>query len=237
MKLLCHETKFTLVALALLVMFGTACAKSKQPSSAPVPASENKPPVIASVSFPNDVMAQTESIIICVATDPDGDNLKYQWSTEGGTVKGEGNSIVWTAPDSAGRYTIKVVIADGKGGEATHSASIRVVTNADGSNNPIVTLKLSMLSAQPVVEQRRSRIWTTTTINCVVDNAPGVNYKWSATAGKLMGKDIKEETASSVGWIAPGGAGEYTVTVTVTDGKGNEATGQVKFTVFCCTSE
>jgi hypothetical protein len=64
-----------------------------------------------------------------------------------------------------------------------------------------------------------------------------MNYKWSTTGGKLQGKGIKEGTASSVGWIAPGGAGDYVVSVTATDNKGNEASGQVKFTVFCCTSE
>lgn len=237
MKLSSREAKFAIAGVVLLALFGTACAKSKPPSPAPVPALENKPPVIASVSFPNNVMAQAESMIICVATDPDGDNLKYQWSAEGGTVKGEGNSIIWAAPDSVGKYNVKVVVADGRGGEATQSASIRVVVNADGSNNPLATLKLSMPSTQPVVEQRRSRIWTTTTIECVVDNATGVNYKWSTTGGKLQGKGIKEGTASSVGWIAPGAAGDYVVSVTATDNKGSQANGQVKFTVFCCTSE
>ncbi|MBM3183657.1 MAG: hypothetical protein FJZ83_06440 [Chloroflexi bacterium] len=234
MQFLSHKIKLATALAVLLAIFSAACAK---PTSPPPPPTDNHPPVITSIAYPSDVLSATEHYIVCTATDPDGDALKYQWSADGGTLKGEGAAITWVAPDAVGKYAVKVVVADGKGGEATQSVTIRVLTNADGSTNPTAILKLSMSSAQPATEQRRARTWTTTTITCIIENATGVNYKWSATGGKLQGAGIKEGTASSVGWIAPGAGGDYVVSVTATDNKGNQASGQVNFTVFCCADE
>lgn len=231
MQFLSHKAKLAIALAVLLAIFSVACAK---PTSAPPPPPDNRPPVIASVTFPGDVMAATENYIVCTVTDLDGDALTYQWSADGGTLKGEGPAITWVAPDAVGKYTVKVVVADGRGGEATQSVTLTVLSNDDGFTNPLALLKLSMPSAQPVVEQRRVRIWTATTITCTVENTTDVNYKWSTTGGKLQGKGIKEGTASSVVWIAPGVSGDYTVSVTATDSKGNEAKGQVAFSVPCC---
>jgi len=234
-----YMMKLAILSVFLVVFLSTGCAKAPPSPATPVVPSDNQLPVITNISFPDDVMALSENIITCTATDPDGDDLMYAWSAQGGTIKGEGAGIVWVAPDSVGKYEVKVVVSDGKGGEASRAVTIRLVTNADGSTNPRVTLKLSLSSSDPVVEEGRARIWTTTDILCQVDgiSASGLTYKWSATEGKLQGKGLAEGTANRVSWIAPGVAGESTVTVTATDNTGKAITGQVHFTVFCCTPE
>jgi len=232
-----YTIKLAILFALVLVFLSAGCTKAPSSPATPVITSDNQPPVITNISFPEDVMALTENLITCVASDPDGDDLTYVWSTDGGTIKGEEAGIVWVAPDSVGKYEINVVVSDGRGGEVTQSVTIRLVTNADGSTNPIVTLKLSLSSGDRTVEEGRARIWTTTDILCQVDgvNANGLKYTWSATEGKLQGKGLAEGTANRVTWIAPGVAGESTVTVTATDNTGKATTGKVSFTVFCCS--
>jgi hypothetical protein len=232
-----YTIKLAILSIFFVVFFSAGCAKAPSSPTTPVITSDNQPPVINNISFPEDVMALTDNLITCAATDPDGDDLTYVWSTDDGTIKGEGAGIVWVAPGLVGKYEVNVVVSDGKGGEATQSVTIRLVTNADGSTNPIVTLKLSLSSGEPAVEKGRTRIWTTTDILCQVDGSStnGIKYTWSATEGKLQGKGLAEGTANRVTWIAPGVAGESTVTVTATDNTGKATTGKVSFTVFCCS--
>jgi len=229
-----YTMKLAILFALFLVFLSAGCAKAPSTPATPVISSDNKPPVINNILFPADVMALTENLITCNATDPDGDDLTYVWSTDGGTIKGVG--ILWMAPGSVGKYEVSVVVSDGKGGEASQSVKIRLVTNADGSTNPLVTLKLSLASSDQVVEKVSARIWTTTDILCQVDGigANRLKYAWSATDGKLQGKGLTEGTANRVSWTAPGVADDYTVTVTATDNKGKVTTGQVNFTVFCC---
>ena len=52
-----------------------------------------------------------------------------------------------------------------------------------------------------------------------------LSYKWSATKGQIQG-----EGGNAV-WIAPGTTGDYTVTVVVSDRKGNNTTSSVNITV------
>jgi hypothetical protein len=47
-----------------------------------------------------------------------------------------------------------------------------------------------------------------------------LSYNWSASGGSISG------TGAAVNWTAPGSPGSYNITVTVTDGRGGEATKQ-----------
>jgi len=201
----------------------------------------NHPPIIQQISASTDWAPLTEGQITCNASDPDGDKLTYTWLADNGTIKGAGNTALWTSPAIMGKYNITVTVSDDRGGEARVVQEVRVLINADGSISPDapVVLKMSLPSKEIVSGSKRMRIWTASSIECIVDsaNAKNLKYTWTAASGKLQaarGQSLDGGTASKVNWIAPGVGGDFTVYVVVTDKDGNEAKGTVKFSVFCC---
>ncbi len=197
----------------------------------------NMPPVIDDMIYPKDVFSNSDVEIRCVARDPNGDNLTYEWSADGGNIRGDGASIIWLPPGKIGIYPVTVRVSDGRGGEDNRTVEIRVVTNADGTATPTVELKLKLGADQPVVlDNQRARIWTTTRIACLVENGDGerLTYTWSASGGKIKARNLPEEKADVIDWIAPGSIGDYTVDVVVKDSGGRQASGRVNIHVFCC---
>jgi hypothetical protein len=61
--------------------------------------------------------------------------------------------------------------------------------------------------------------WTVCEITCQASDTDNdnLNYTWSTSGGVILGNGNK------ISWTAPGIAGIYTITVTVTDGKGGRA--------------
>ena len=194
----------------------------------------NQLPTINSITAPQKVNSSTECQISCEATDADGDTLSYIWSADNGTIEGEGNSITWVAPDTAGNYTIKLLVTDSKGGEAIDSVTITVTSrpnqpptitafNVTPSNKPEITFS-------PPGEQISVSRHTTSAIQCVAEDPDGdeLNYIWSATGGRVKGE------GATVEWIAPGAADDYTVTAIIADGRGGQAEASIEFKVLCC---
>jgi len=96
----------------------------------------NKPPEIFELSAdPSSVNTNETTQITCYAYDPDGDLVKYWWTSTGGKFEGNNNtvgpSIYWEAPSTEGNYIITCVAYDGKGGEAEDNVTIPV----SGENN------------------------------------------------------------------------------------------------------
>ena len=94
----------------------------------------NRPPVIESLlaRCPDKpkVLKGKSCSIVCNATDPDGDELGYVWSTDRGSISGRGDEVKWTAPNTVGKFTVMVTVSDGKGGVASQEAYITVVSCA-----------------------------------------------------------------------------------------------------------
>ncbi len=205
--------------------------------SAPVVKQQNNAPVIEQITYARDAFSNTEVSIECQTSDADGDNLTYSWKAEAGKFIEEGESALWMPPGKMGTYPLTLIVADGKGGEAKETINIRVVTNADGTATPTIEIKLKLGETQPVViDKQRARIWTTTNIICIVENAEGnqLTYTWSANEGKIAGKGVSEGKADRIGWIAPGVQSDGIIDVKVEDGQGRQAIGQVNIHVFCC---
>jgi len=64
--------------------------------------------------------------VVCLATDPDKDQLTYIWKATGGKIIGAGPNIQWLAAGDAGTYTITCEVADGHGGAASFTITISV---------------------------------------------------------------------------------------------------------------
>ncbi len=223
--------------IAVLIIFVSALHLAcTQPP--PVADQPNQSPVIESVDYIHDTFATSEVQIECLARDADGDSLTYQWQPEAGQISGSGSNVLWTPPGKMGTYLIKLLVTDGKGGLATENISIRVVTNADGTATPMVEIKLKLGDTETaIVDKQRVRIWMTTDIICIVENADSagdLTYTWSATDGKIQGKGLEEGKADKIRWTAPGVRSDNIVSVTVKDSQGKVASGQVNINVFCC---
>jgi hypothetical protein len=144
----------------------------------------------------------------CTAIDPEGDELSYTWSADGGTIYGLGATVSWTAPDELASYTITVEVSDGND-IATDQITITVVEH---NHPPIIE---SLTTDCPKV-----RPAATATITCVASDPDGdeLTYTWTTERGTISGE------GAIVTWTAPGEYGNYLVTVTVSDGRGGEVT-------------
>lgn len=189
----------------------------------------NSPPAIVSLIADADwVSPSSSSRIECNAEDPDGDSLRYEWSTSGGDISSTGPVVTWTAPEAAGIYEIAVAVSDGQGKEDTRSLTIRVVLT-----NPLVIETLIVTPEEP----KYSKGWQegykilkgrSCEIECVVSDGDELSYEWSATGGDIS------DTGSVATWTAPSSAGEFAVTVTVSDKSGGVVTEAILFRVETC---
>ena len=176
----------------------------------------NKAPVIQSIEAERDWVDVSSSINIeCLASDPDGDEISYQWSATGGTISGVGPSITWTAPGSPGIHTVAVVVGDGRGGEIAASIDLEVRINSP----PVI----ERLSADAISVRTGDSI----TIECFASDpdGDGLSYLWSGDEGSIS------DEGSVVVWAAPDYPGSTTVMVTVSDGRGGEATAELQVDV------
>ncbi len=169
----------------------------------------NRGPAIISLGAgPNEVLPSGSCQITCHATDPDGDDdeLIYDWSASAGEITGEGATVNWTAPDSAGSYKVTVTVTDPRGGEVVSHVTIRV------GSPPIIT---SLVAAADWITPSDS-----VQVTCDATDPDGdeLTYQWTATAGNISG------TGSAVSWTAPQEAGIYDITVVVKDVDGGSAT-------------
>ena len=182
-------------AVALSILFYTMLA--------------NHRPVITSLEAePERVLPSVSCQIVCNATDPDGDELSYGWSADGGGITGEGATVTWTAPRSVGSYNVTVMVLDGCGGGVIKKVTIEVRANKP----PTITSLIADAD------------WTTPSgslnVTCDASDPDGdeLSYEWTATAGNITG------TGPEVIWTAPQEVGIYYITVVVTDGHGSSDT-------------
>ena len=104
-----------------------APAPSPAPAPAPSPPTGNNSPVITSLNAePPQLDPGGTTNITCVASDPEGDILSYQWQSTSGSISGVGNAVSWKAPNTDGDFVISVMINDGKGGNAAKQLTIIV---------------------------------------------------------------------------------------------------------------
>jgi hypothetical protein len=65
--------------------------------------------------------------ITCTASSISGGELRYKWSSSGGTLVGEGQKVRWEAPNMYGDYNIMVVVEDGAGHSTQGTVTVSVI--------------------------------------------------------------------------------------------------------------
>jgi len=196
----------TAIAVATVLFLASSCTTSA-----------NDQPIIASLEPEAEWVVPLGSLqVVCTASDPDGDELSYDWSASAGEVSGDGGTVTWTAPASEGSHNVTVKVTDGHGGEVMDYVTITV-----RANNP---LTIASLTADAE--------WTTPSgsvrVTCTASDPDGdeLSYEWTATAGDISG------TGAVVSWTAPQEIGTYSIIVVVTDGYGSSATDLVAISVM-----
>jgi len=191
--------RMPLIVAALVMLFLT--------SSCTVP-TNHEPIITALDAEPAGVIPSASCQIVCNATDPDGDELSYAWSSEGGELSGEGATVTWTAPPSEGSHNITVIVTDSQGGAVSDCVSIIVRPN----NPPVINSLIA------------SADWTLpsgsldVTCNALDPDNDELSYVWSANGGSFTG------TGCEVVWTAPEQVGTYAITVVAMDTYGGSDT-------------
>lgn len=124
-----------LAAMATLLMAG--CSGDDNGGTSP----GNRAPVIERiVAVPAVVARGGFSQLSALATDPDGDSLRYAWTAEAGTFFSTNLARVgWTAPNTAGIFQVRVVVSDGDRADSAQanivvgSGSLRVESDPPGA--------------------------------------------------------------------------------------------------------
>jgi len=195
----------SVIAAATVLFLASSCTTST-----------NNEPIIASLEPAAEGVVPLASLqVACTASDPDGDELSYEWSASAGEIDGAGHTVTWVAPASEGSYSVAVVVTDGRGGQATDSVTIMVRTN-----NPPTIASLTA-----------SAEWTTPSgsvqVTCTASDLDGdeLSYEWSASGGDVSG------TGAAVVWAAPEETGVYVLTVVVKDGYGSSTMDSLSISV------
>jgi len=172
--------------------------------------------------------------VTCNASDPDGDELSYEWIATAGNISGTGAVVNWTAPREVGIYDITVVVKDGYGGEDIKWIKLSVATGTPPIiENLIVTAKEPKYLKEGTTRNYDYKVGRTKEydIECIVsDTSIGLSYEWSCEDGEIS------RGGSMITWTAPDTPGYFTVTVIVSDVTDNRVSKSIVFYVVSCTS-
>jgi hypothetical protein len=200
----------------------------------------NTPPIITSLIADADWTAPSGSLqVTCTATDPDGDELSYEWTNTGGNITGTGAVVNWTAPAEVGIYDIIVVVTDGHGEEATKSVILSVALHTPPTiENLQVTPKGHIYLRKSSTPGCDYDVWKTKEydIECIASSTGELSYEWSCDDGQISQISQISEDGSTITWTAPNKTlVDVTVTVIVSDAAGNRIGKNIVFHVPFCT--
>lgn len=232
------------VCIATMLVY-TGCAAQKSPAPlAPAPEPVNNPPIISSLTADQQVVQPLGKVNLnCQASDPESDNLSYQWTCSGGFVEGSADTATWTAPGNPGSYKVTVIVIDGKGGSASRDT---LITIPEKPNSPpvISAIKFTRPGRMPITVKTNPteedtkktpelviRKYETGDVVCLATDPDKdqLTYIWKATGGKIIGN------GPNIQWLAAGDPGTYTITCEVADGNGGTATFTITISVHCCS--
>jgi hypothetical protein len=200
-------------------------------SSTPLRVKANVAPEIVSLTAAADWVVGGGSVFLsCEATDVDGDDVTLEWTATGGQLYGQGDAVIWLAPDEDAVHWITVLARDTYGAESERKLSISVTS---GQPTEILDMQVQSLNTDLLFEHEDG--WhiyqgRSCTITCVLGEESGaVTYVWTADFGKLVA-DGPVAT-----WTAPSSGVSATVAVSVTDEAGNTSSASVIIHVETCT--
>jgi hypothetical protein len=165
----------------------------------------NHPPVIDDIKVSARIVEPGQNATITVtASDPDEDELFYEYKANGGTIIGDGAKVNWIAPNTDGKYTVSISVTDGLAYSDTEKVIITV--EGAGENKPP---EIESFTASTFVVQTNSNVKLT--VIAVDPERAALEYSYSANTGRITG------TGPNVTWTAPDAAGSVIIKATVAD--------------------
>lgn len=157
-------------------------------ASLPVTVGANQSPAISElVANPSGILYGGSTTLTCMATDPDGDVVRYSWSASEGSITGVGNRVTWVAPNKGGNYNITVVVSDGKGGESR--SDVMVTVSAAVRSTILTSVAEETGTVDSGGDKDNSR-----TMAGDDDKDIGYHAFWSFDIWSLAGKNIQNAT-------------------------------------------
>ena len=155
-----------------------------------------------------------------------GQDLTYAWSSDDGQTSSSGPSFIWTAPQTAGKYQISVVVTDASGATAGISATINVSpANERGQASFAITFNtfpvVQAVTATPTLIAGGQ----STSVSAQAIDADGdtLSYAWTSSCA---GTFAAPTAASSSFTLDPSvTSGDCDLTVAVSDGRGGVTNG------------
>ena len=155
------------------------------------------------------------------AEDPDGDSLKYEWtSTCPGTFARADVEFVTFTPSVLDGFTacsVEVDVSDGHGGAGK---GILVLTTVQPTINVAPTMGVAYQSGDVVAAGELVILHATATD----PEGEALTWKWTAEGGTFLGQ-VDDVQSSDVHWTAPPTPGAtYRIVATASDPEGGSAT-------------
>jgi len=148
----------------------------------------NQPPLISSLTGdPSGVLYGGTATITCIASDPDGDVVRYSWSASEGSISGVGEKVTWKAPNKGGDFNVTVIVSDGKGGETT--GNVMVVVSAATR-----TITINPVAQETGTVDSNGDKDTSRTMAGDDDEDIGYCCFWSFDIWSLVGSNIQNAT-------------------------------------------
>ncbi|MGA1792341.1 MAG: metallophosphoesterase [Thermoplasmatota archaeon] len=130
----------------------------------PVVNENRAPEVDRVVATPQSVLSGGNVSLRTIASDPDGDPLEYTYYCAYGQIIGEGNEVIWKAPERTGLHVISVQVSDGELISNAYMVEIEVYEEegqpADDSPFfplPIIILFAAIIVLSLIAWERRKR--------------------------------------------------------------------------------
>ncbi|MFW5962005.1 MAG: PKD domain-containing protein [bacterium] len=148
------------------------------------------------------------------------EEITYEWSAQKGTIQGEGTSILYTAPNSAGIDTITIIATSTNNQQTTLTFDITIEEPSNEENQrPII----SEFIAEPTTIQVNEN--STLTVQAIDPNDSSLTYEWLTNHGTIEGE------GDTVTYVAPNEAGYYPINVNVKNDEGTTTSATVNINV------
>jgi|GEM_PF-3767421 len=176
-------------------------------------------PIVQITATGTRVVPSSAINLVASATDADADTLSYAWTaTAGNFVSSTGQTVTWNSPATIGDVTVYCRASDGKGGLAT--ASFTIAVNNAVNNAPTLTVSASSSFTANTIGVN---------VACAANDTNGdpISYSWTAANGSFNNSALSNPI-----WTPSIDNATYTITCTISDGRGGNANASLQIYVY-----